>query len=449
MDPQDKKVVDYLSAEDIAQNIPLLRLLEAFVFKVASKPGFSWVYTINRLVKTIVHSIIRSGRLRFSSNYNRLYSAKFTPYEVKIIHPIQPNRPKVVHAIANFVTGGSSQLVIDLIEHLGHRYEQEVVVRQNPIPPSFVGQKIHDYKTLGHYRELLPYLQRYSPDLIHVHYWNWGDKIWYRHVFEAAQKYGCKIVENINVPVEPYVNPLIDRYVYVSDYVREQFGTPADTNLTIYPGSNLSYFRRNDQTPIPDNCIGMVYRLDHHKVNEHSIDVFIKVAQRSKGTKVLIIGGGTYLDLYQQVVAQAGVRDAFEFTGYVAYNQLPNLYRQLTIFVAPVVQESFGQVSPFAMSMEIPVVGYNVGALKEILGSDALLVPVGDSDALADLIIELLKDRERRLKIGETNRQRALNLFSVETMIEKYTRLYEEVLYSGNFTNQTQTELITPKTKKK
>lgn len=430
MDPHQKKVVDYLSIEDIAQHIPIIKLLEAFVFKVASKSGFGWVYTVYRLLKKTVYSIIYSCKLLFAFKYNQFYSSEFTPYQVKIIHSIQTNRPKIVHAIANFATGGSSQLVVDLIENLGHQYEQEVIVRQNPVPPSFVGQKLYNYKTLSHYKELLPYLQKYSPDLIHVHYWNWGDKLWYRHIFEASQKYGCKIIENINVPVEPYINPAIDRYVYVSDYVREQFGNSVDTNLTIYPGSNFRHFRRHHDTSITDNCIGMVYRLDHHKVDEHSIDVFIKVAQRKKGVRVLIVGGGTYLDLYQQIVEKAGVCDAFEFTGYVAYNQLPDLYRQLSIFVAPVVQESFGQVSPFAMSMEIPVVGYNVGALKEILGSDALLVPVGESDALANLIIELLNDREQRLAIGTANRQRALNLFSVETMIKKYAQLYEEVLNS-------------------
>ena len=43
----------------------------------------------------------------------------------------------------------------------------------------------------------------------------------------------------------------------------------------------------------------------------------------------------------------------------------------MAAFVAPVHSESFGHVSVFAMGMELPVAGYNVGALEEILVSFA------------------------------------------------------------------------------
>jgi glycosyltransferase involved in cell wall biosynthesis len=98
----------------------------------------------------------------------------------------------------------------------------------------------------------------------------------------------------------------------------------------------------------------------------------------------------------------------------------------MSIFVAPVHRESFGQVSPFAMSMGIPVVGYDVGALPEIIADPELLAPAGDSDKLADILVDLLNDRARRLGIGALNRQRAHDMFSVEAMIRRYDALYEE-----------------------
>jgi glycosyltransferase involved in cell wall biosynthesis len=100
----------------------------------------------------------------------------------------------------------------------------------------------------------------------------------------------------------------------------------------------------------------------------------------------------------------------------------------MSIFVAPVWKESFGHVSPIAMHMGLPVVGYNVGALGEIIGNNDLLAPPGDSDRLATIIIDLLNDREKRLSIGEFNKKRAKDLFSVETMITKYRQLYDSLL---------------------
>jgi glycosyltransferase involved in cell wall biosynthesis len=99
----------------------------------------------------------------------------------------------------------------------------------------------------------------------------------------------------------------------------------------------------------------------------------------------------------------------------------------MALFVAPVHTESFGQVSVFAMGMELPVAGYQVGALEEILGDTQLLAPKADARALSDIVIGLLEDPERRSEIGRANRQRAEEHFSVEGMIAEYRTMYEEL----------------------
>jgi glycosyltransferase involved in cell wall biosynthesis len=199
-------------------------------------------------------------------------------------------------------------------------------------------------------------------------------------------------------------------------------------NLTIYPGSNFQMFAQAASQSTPDDCIGMVYRLEADKLNKNSIDVFIKVVQVRPQTKVIIVGGGSFLEPYKQAVKAHEVESAFNFTGFVPYEKLPPLYAQLSLFIAPVWNESFGQVGPFAMSMGIPVVGYNVGALAEILGDNSLLAPPNNSGALAEIIVRLLDDKQRRAQIGQRNRERAHRLFSLESMIESYAKLYQELM---------------------
>ncbi|MGG2018651.1 glycosyltransferase, partial [Pseudomonas sp. S8] len=124
----------------------------------------------------------------------------------------------------------------------------------------------------------------------------------------------------------------------------------------------------------------MVYRLETDKLNADSITPFIKAVQKRPQTRVLIVGGGSLMETFKEAVNSAGVSDNFEFTGYVAYSQLPDLYRRMKLFVAPVWKESFGQVSPFAMRMHVPVVGYDIGAIGEIVDDSSLLAPYGDAD---------------------------------------------------------------------
>ena len=123
----------------------------------------------------------------------------------------------------------------------------------------------------------------------------------------------------------------------------------------------------------------------------------------------------------------AGLGDKFEFTGYVSYDSLPDYYRKMTVFVAPVWKESFGQVSPFAMNMRIPVCGYDVGAIGEITADSDVLAPAGDADRLADIMVRLLDEPAERQKIGEFQYQRAQSNFSVQAMVNAYAALYREL----------------------
>jgi glycosyltransferase involved in cell wall biosynthesis len=321
--------------------------------------------------------------------------------------------------------GGSSRLVVDLIEHLGHKYDQEVVTYSIPDPPAYDGFSCHDFSQLSSPERMAAFLREKDAKILHVHYWGEDNKPWYANVFGAADLYPCPVIENINTPVETYFHDKIEQYIYVSEYARNLFQPVPDNSVVIYPGSNLELFERADHD-FPDDAIGMVYRLERDKLNEDSLEVLIDVVRKRPSTRVYIIGAGTFFKLYQEQARAAGVMDNFIFTGYVPYAALPDYYRKFSLFVAPVWKESFGQVSTFAMSMALPVVGYDVGSLPEMLGSQEFFT--NDRTRLADLIIDLLNDREKRSEIGMLNRKRAHEMFSVEAMAARYDSLYESLL---------------------
>lgn len=349
---------------------------------------------------------------------------RFKPYSVNAPQTTGTERTRTLHVIANLKTGGSSRLVVDLIEHLGDRYEQSVLTSHVPSPPHYVGIDIHEIPLGAPPRQLQTLLRDFAPDFLHIHYWGDCDEAWYRQIFEAAEQLRLPVIQNVNTPIRPFASSAIVRNVYVSNYVRSVFAPTDPLSTVVYPGSDFSLFSRRDGDLPPDDCIGMVYRLENDKLNEHAIDVFIETVRQRPATRCLIVGGGNLLATYRQAVLAAGIESAFEFTDFVAYQELPELYRRLSVFVAPVWKESFGQVSPFAMSMGIPVAGYHVGALAEITDDPALLAPAGDSHALAGILCKLLDDRTRRLEIGARNRARAHRLFSVESMIAAYADIY-------------------------
>lgn len=404
------------------------RWLEGRLNEIYNSRGWLWLTRYRRLSGSLRNLISRTNVSKEDLKVEeKIEGKKGREYSVAIIHPINESRLRIVHAIANVMTGGSTQLVVDLYEHLGHKYEQVVATMFMPERPAYYGLPVFDFSGLASAQEFAKFLKEQQADLLHVHYWGECDESWYRKIFTATELYSCPVIENINIPVSAYLHPAVSRYVFVSNYAATYTKSLPENSQVIYPGSHLSDFTRQG-IEIPDDVIGMVYRLEADKLNEESIEVFIEVVKRRPQTRVYVIGGGSFLALYRKRVEEEGLGANFEFTGYLPFAELPDYYRKLSLFVAPVWRESFGQVSTFAMSMELPVVGYHAGGVREMVGTDACFAR--DKEALATLVIELLDDRKRRLEVGCANRKRALELFSVESMVEEYDRVYRQGLKS-------------------
>ena len=348
------------------------------------------------------------------------------PYQVALKHPLEQKRKRVLHFIENFYTGGSSRLIIDIIEYYGHKYDNKIFTMAYRGEEEFLNVDV-EVINVANKEQILNMIKKYNPDIIHVHIWEGN---WYYKVFDILDSVkDVAIIENINTPISPIVRNYIKKYIFVSNYVLENFYKVGDPlSQVIYPGSNFKMFTRNlERGYLAKNTIGMVYRLGYDKLNQHSIDVFIKTVQKRPETKAIIVGGGPQYEYYVNKVKKAGVYSNFVFTGYVPYVELPKWYRKFTIFVAPVWQESFGQVSPFAMSMGIPVAGYDIGALNEIINNTSLLAPPDDSETLSNILINLLDDYDKCVEIGRVNQKRAQTLFGVQKMVDDYYTLYEEL----------------------
>ena len=90
--------------------------------------------------------------------------------------------------------------------------------------------------------------------------------------------------------------------------------------------------------------------------------------------------------------------------------------------ITPMWDEPFGLVAAEALACGVPVAAFNRGALAEVVGPCGILVPGGDSDALAVAITQLGSiDRA-------ACRSRACGVLSVSAMIERYERCYETAI---------------------
>jgi len=156
------------------------------------------------------------------------------------------------------------------------------------------------------------------------------------------------------------------------------------------------------------------------------IEAAAKLRPRFPDLKVVLAGDGFERPELIKLAETLGVSDAVTFLGWVPNSELPPYYRAAALSVIPSLEEGFGIPAAEAMGCSTPVVASDAGGLPEVVehGVTGLVVPRGDSAALAEAIGSLLADPARRATMGRAGRERALRLFDWDRTAEQFERIY-------------------------
>ncbi|GAI73860.1 unnamed protein product, partial [marine sediment metagenome] len=101
------------------------------------------------------------------------------------------------------------------------------------------------------------------------------------------------------------------------------------------------------------------------------------------------------------------------------------------VFVLPSRQEGFAGAVLEAMAAQRPVVVTPAAAAGVEEGRVGRIVPVDDPEALADAVLELLRDRARARRMGQAGRQHVVAHYSLDLMVRRYEEVYWELLTRG------------------
>jgi phosphatidyl-myo-inositol dimannoside synthase len=151
-----------------------------------------------------------------------------------------------------------------------------------------------------------------------------------------------------------------------------------------------------------------VARLVPRKGHRLSIQAFAKVCGEIPGAHYLIVGTGPDEARLRELVQREGIANRVTFTGYVAAEQLPEIYNLGDIMMMPNRQEENGDVEGFgivfleASAAGKPVIGGRSGGAVEAIreGVTGYLVNPDDVDELAGVLKRLIVDRKLREKMG-------------------------------------------------
>lgn len=176
-------------------------------------------------------------------------------------------------------------------------------------------------------------------------------------------------------------------------------------------------------------CVGRLIPVKGHLV------LFRAVAQaraRLPGLMLDVAGHGPLEPALRAYVRELGLSEAVRFLGFVSPVQAA--VERAAVVVVPSLGEGFGMVALEAMERGRAVIASDVGGLPEIVadGETGLVVPAGDTEALAEAIVALGRDLDRAAAMGLAGRQRALESFRQEQCTERVEALYLRSLESAS-----------------
>jgi glycosyltransferase involved in cell wall biosynthesis len=218
----------------------------------------------------------------------------------------------------------------------------------------------------------------------------------------------------------PYVEKAIKQYYHEHKIFR------IPTCHVIPQGIDESYYTLQN-TPVTNRILS-VGTLKKRKGRLQLIEAFSKVVKQFPDAKLIIAGGLSDEKYYQEMIAlikNLKIEESVEIIPNAILEEIQYQYSKASIFALHSEEESQGIVFCEAMAVGLSIVTTNVGGIPDVVTNNrnGLLSDYGDINTFSDNILQILKNREFRLKISNNNIEDSKK-YSWHAIADKIEQLY-------------------------
>ncbi len=406
---------------------------------------------------------------------------KDTPKNINIgKNPIVPkdNKKRILLILPWMIIGGADIFCFNLIKGLKNKgYEISIITTQKS--NYVLRQKVEQY--VDEYFDVTSFLKRKD----------WASFIAYiiksrriKLVFISNSFYGyyalpwlkCKFK---NIPFVDYIHAenmtlrnggfpkdsnavsnYIDETYTCTKHLKELMLKDMNRNINnikpIYIGADVNYFDpkiklvKSDELRkkyLNNKIILIIGRIVNYKRPIFAINVIKKISKVKKNVRLIIVGDGIALPSVKKYVKDNNLQDLVDFYGY--QEDVRPFYNVSNATIICSLREGLALVTYESLSMGVPIVSADVGGQKELIGKDCgfLIKPFqkpqdqfdlnySDEEILqyADALIDII-DREEKTNIKELCRNKVVNKFSINKMIDTLDKQFTNLIKNGSKVN--------------
>lgn len=250
--------------------------------------------------------------------------------------------------------------------------------------------------------------------------------------FHAAAK-RQKAIFAIGPILEPVIEKLTAR-IAVSEAARETLTEHLETDAIVVPNGIYADRYRDGEVvqKWSGNTIGFIGRFEEpRKGLSVLLDALPIIARFAPDVRVLVAGPGDSETFGKNIDPQ--LKHRFEFLGKITEKEKADFLASIAIYVAPNTGgESFGIILAEALAGGAAVVASDIPAFDSLLGHGeyGALFPSESAQELAKVIIDLLRDNDKRRELAKKGKEYAQR-FDWDVVAEEIYSIYEMSMVGG------------------
>lgn len=257
-----------------------------------------------------------------------------------------------------------------------------------------------------------------------------------QHLWLWAKSFKLKMY----IKLEALIMRFIPRVVAVSEQIKREMiknGVSPEKVTVIDNGINIDKYCNSadisnlkQQLNLPDKAliVGTLARLSKQKGIIYLLEAVVIILEKVPNTHFLIVGDGPLRNELQDFTEDLGISENIHFLKFRM--DCERLLKIMDIFVLSSIDEGLPMALLEAMATKIPVVVTTVGSISNVIknNENGCLVEPRNSKELAEKIIYLLNNEQKRKELSEKAFKTVVNNYSSDAMCKEYLKIYDEVL---------------------
>ena len=297
------------------------------------------------------------------------------------------------------------------------------------------------YVMLKGYITILYILTFYQIDLVHVHMAERGSVFRKGAVILLSRMFGIKIIIHLHAgpfidwyktknktiqKLITYIFKCATKIVVLGNYWKIQLAELIESSKIEVLYNGVTGCKSNPYN-IDGEFVVFVGMLTHKKGIFDLIEA-VKRIDKNKFKEKFVLCGYDFNNEVKKRITELHIEDRFILKGWIEQKAIKEIFKQTKLFVLPSYYEGLSMSVLESMCHGVPIITTNVSTMPELLGNYENLIQPGDVLALANKIQFFLQEKDIRRIQSLYIFNRANQLFSLKSNIQKTLIIYKECM---------------------